>query len=165
MSLFSWIRPGVPSGTREIDHTLHRERGRCRNRHSTRSLGTAYESAGSWVRAASPPLELAACETLASLVLSLAGSPAAVCQRTSSVRSAITYRRAKLFEWVCARIYMRRTMCTVPSYLPSFINERAGRRSLERLGGQHGTRGGAASNARRKQQRRTQAPMPLGVSA
>ena len=49
MSLFSLdIRPGVPSDTREIDHTLHRERGRCRNRHSTRSLDTAYDSAESW---------------------------------------------------------------------------------------------------------------------
>ena len=33
MSLFSWIRPGVPSGTREIDHTLHRERGRAGRHH------------------------------------------------------------------------------------------------------------------------------------
>ena len=48
MSLFSWIRPGVPSGTREIDHTLHRERGRCTSRQGTRSLEIAYESAESW---------------------------------------------------------------------------------------------------------------------
>jgi hypothetical protein len=48
VSLFSWIRPGVPSGTREIDHTLHRERGRCTSRHSTRSLEIAYGSAESW---------------------------------------------------------------------------------------------------------------------
>ena len=48
MSLFSWICPGVPSGTREIDHTFHRERGRCTSRQSTRRLEIAYDSAESW---------------------------------------------------------------------------------------------------------------------
>ena len=48
MSLFLWIRSGVPSDTREIDHTLHRERGRCTSRQNTGSLEVAYDSAESW---------------------------------------------------------------------------------------------------------------------